>query len=88
MLAIALSGMPFCMARLHIWISSPACAPTMPAPRILPRFRGDDLQKTTCLALGLRAHVLAIGPAQDGEPPIALARRLLGHADMGQLPGR
>ncbi len=77
----------FCaIASVHGVISSPACAPTMVTPRILPLRRRDHLDVAVGGALGHGAVVVVIGPAHDAQLLVALRARLrLGEAGLRQL---
>ncbi len=82
---MALIFIPCEMASDHIWISSPACSPTMPAPRISPSRVGHDLDQAFCRAFGLGAVVFVVGPAVDIDLAVALAGGFLGEADIGEF---
>ena len=73
------------MATTQIWSNSPASAPTMVQPRMVPVRPGDNLDEAVGLALALGAVVVGIGPAIDADAAIVLARFRLGEADLGEL---
>ena len=76
---------PCAIAKIQVAINSPACAPTMVAPRILPFLVGDDLDMAVGFALGLGAIVVVVGPAQNADFHVALARLRFGDAGLRQL---
>ena len=73
------------IASVQVVISSPACGPDDGGAedRALPGRHHLDVAAR--LALGLRAVVVVERRAQHADVPMALARRLLGEADMGEL---
>ncbi len=73
------------MASDHIWMSSPACAPTMPAPRIVPSRAVMTLTWPVVEPLRLGAIVLAVRPAQDVDLADPLLRLGFRQTDVGEF---
>ena len=69
-------------ASVQVVISSPGMRAHNGGAENAAILRGDDLDVAVRLALGLRAVVLVIGPAQHADRLVALARLRFGQADM------
>ena len=75
----------FCeMARHQIWISSPACGPTMEAPRMRP-LGSQHLDLAFGLPLRLGAVVFLEAPGEDIHVLVGFAGLDFGQADMGEF---